>query len=239
MILSLAVAASLADKCAPRVARETLLSVAYHESRLDTLAIGDNTTGRRFHPRSRQEAVQTALTLIASGHSIDMGIGQINSRTAPGLGLTVFGAFDACQNMAAAGAMMERSYRKVAGAGSAQRSLAAMLSIYNTGNSWRGFGNGYVGRVYRAAATIVPQLGRTAPVAVDLASIDPVLSTGLVLGAPASVAPPAAVRVPAADVSDRPAPPPPWVAFGNPVNVMVFGTKPAGAGPFDRKEKSE
>ena len=239
MILSLVIAASLAERCAPRVARETLLSVAYHESRLDTLAIGDNTTGQRFHPRSRQEAVQTAQALIARGHSVDMGIGQINSRTAPGLGLTIFGAFDACQNMAAAGAMMERSYRKVAGAGSAQRSLAAMLSIYNTGNSWRGFGNGYVSRVYRAAATIVPRLGRTTRVAVDLASIDPILNTGLVVGAPALGASPAVVRVPATEAVERPAPPPPWVAFGNPVNVMVFGTNPAGAEPFDRKEKSE
>lgn len=232
-------AAALADRCAPSVARETLLSVVYHESGLDTLVIGDNATGRRVHPQSRREAVHTAQTLIALGHSIDMGLGQINSRTAPGLGLTVFGAFDACQNMAAAGAMMERSYRKVAGAGSAQRSLAAMLSIYNTGNSWRGFGNGYVGRVYHAAATIIPQLGRTARVAVDLASIDPILGTGPVLAVPTSVAPPAAVRVQAADASDQPAPEPPWVAFGNPVNVMVFGTNSAGAGPFDRKEKSE
>ena len=238
MILSLAIAAELADKCAPHVAKATLLSVAYHESHLDTLAISDNTTRRRFHPRSRLEAVQTAQALIAGGHSIDMGIGQINSRTAPSLGLTVFGAFDACQNMAAAGAMMERSYRKIAGA-SAQRSLATMLSIYNTGNPSRGFGNGYVGRVYRAAATIVPQLGRMTRVAVNLASIDPILSTGPILGAPVSGAPPAAVRVPATDEAERPAPPPPWVAFGNPVNVMVFGTIPAAAAPLDRKETSQ
>ena len=234
MILSLAIAANLADRCAPRVAKETLLSVAYHESRLDTLAIGDNTTGRRFHPRSRLKAVETAEALIARGHSIDMGIGQINSRTAPRLGLSVSGAFDACRNMAAAGDLMERSYRQVAGAGPSQRSLAAMLSIYNTGNSWRGFGNGYVGRVYRAAAAIVPQLGRTARVAVDLASIDPIVDISAV-----PVASPAVVRPPAIDTAERPAAPPPWVAFGNPANVMVFGNSPAGAGAIDRKEKSQ
>lgn len=239
MILSLAIAANLADRCASRVARETLLSVAYHESRLDTLAIGDNTTGRRFHPRSKLEAVQTAQALIARGHSIDMGIGQINSRTATGLGLTVFSAFDACQNMAAASALMERSYRKVAGTGSAQRSLAAMLSMYNTGNSWRGFGNGYVGRVYHAAATIVPQLGQTTRVAADLASIDPIITSSPALGRAVLGASPAVVRVPATDTAERRVATPPWVAFGNPANVMVFGADPESAGAFDRKEKSQ
>lgn len=239
MILSLAIAASLADKCAPRVARETLLSVAYHESRFDTLAIGDNTTGQRFHPRSRPEAIATAQALIARGHSIDMGIGQINSRTAPSLGLSVSSAFDTCRNMAAAGTLMERNYRKVGAGGSAQRSLAAMLSMYNTGNSWRGFGNGYVGRVYRAAATVVPQLGRTARVAVDLASIDPIVTSNLVLGAAVPVASPVVLRAPATDTAERPMATPPWVAFGNPANVMVFGAAPEGAGAFDRKEKSQ
>lgn len=232
MILSLAIAAGLADRCAPRVARETLLSVAYHESGLDTLAIGDNTTGRRLHPRSRREAVETAQMLIARGHSIDMGIGQINSRTAPRLGLRVADAFDACLNMTAAGALMERSYRSVARAGSGQRSLAAMLSIYNTGNAWRGFGNGYVGRVYRAAATIVPQLGRTVRRDVDPGSIDPVDNDPI----PARAAVPVAQPL---ETITRLAPTPPWVAFGNPADVMVFGAVPGGAEGFDRKERSQ
>ncbi len=82
MILSLVVAASVAEKCAPRVARETILSVAYHESRFDTLAIGDNTARKSIHPKSRMDAVTIAQDLIARGHSIDMGIGQVNNRTA-------------------------------------------------------------------------------------------------------------------------------------------------------------
>ena len=237
MILSLAVAAGLADKCAPRVARETLLSVVYHESRLDTLVIADNTTGQRFHLPSRPQAIATAKALIARGHSIDMGIGQINSRTAPDLGLSVPDAFDACRNMAAAATLLERNYRKVGGGGSAQTSLAAMLSMYNTGNAWRGFGNGYVGRVYQAAATIVPQLGRTQRVNIDPASIDPIVGDGPAEAAGTPTAPAAGPR--AVDAVVRPIPAPAWVAFGNPTNVMVFETSSAGAGTFDRKEKSQ
>lgn len=244
MILSLVVAAGVAEKCAPRVARETILSVAYHESRFDTLAIGDNTARKSIHPKSRMDAVAIAQDLIARGHSIDMGIGQVNNRTAARLGLTIFAAFDACANMAAAGKLMEANYQSVAKkGGNTQQAVAAMLSMYNTGNTWRGFGNGYVGSVYRVAANIVSQLGKTTRVDVDPRALDPVeavtpipvatVQPSALAGDPRSIpmgsplspmgsplpAPVAPAPIP------TPAPPPAWIAFGNPSNVMVFGSR--------------
>lgn len=232
MILSLAIAAGIAEKCAPRVARETILSVAYHESGFDTLAIGDNTARKSIHPKTRMEAVAIAQDLIARGHSIDMGIGQVNNRTAVGLGLTIFSAFDACANMAAAGKLMEANYSRVAKkGGTTQQAVAAMLSMYNTGNTWRGFGNGYVGKVYRVAANIVFQLGKTARVNVDPRLLDPVQGDAPV---PVAAVQPSAlpgepnaipVSAPVAPASIPTPAPPAWIAFGNPSNVMVFGSK--------------
>ena len=242
MILSLAIAAGLADKCARPVARETLLSVFYNESHFDTLAIGDNTDRRSIHPRTRNEAVAIAQELIARGHNIDMGIGQVNSRTAPRLGLTVYSAFDACANMAAASSLMASNYKRVAKGGTPQQSLAAMLSMYNTGNSWRGFGNGYVGRVYRVAATIVPMLGRTARVDVDPRMIEPaqgeIPSPIAAMKSPASSGEPRAIPVAIAALPTQAPMSAAWAAFGNPANVMVFGSGNAGSMEFNHKEKS-
>jgi type IV secretion system protein VirB1 len=249
MLLSLAIATGVVEKCVPRVARETALSVLYNESRFDTLAIGDNTTGQSYHPRSRVEAVAQAQALISAGHNIDMGIGQINSRTAARLGLTVFNAFDACRNMAAAGAVMEANYRKArASSSSPQQALAAMLSMYNTGNAWRGFGNGYVGRVYNVAASIVPQLGRTPRYDIDPATIDPVALQKVAARPPQqtlirSIPTVAGAKraQPPADRNDNPAPAaapaPAWAGFRNPANVMVFGAGSSSPNVFNRKEK--
>lgn len=164
MPLSLPEMLMLAARCAPSVAPGTLLPVASVESGFDPLAIGVNGPRRiTLHPRNPSEATSTAAALIAAGRSVDLGLAQINSANLPALGLTPTTVFDPCRNLGGASQILRGAYqqsqRTVAGE---QPALRTALSYYNTGDPNRGFGNGYVARVARAAARIVPAI-RLAP----------------------------------------------------------------------------
>jgi len=129
MMLPLTVFAQLAASCAPDVAVETLSAIARTESSFDPLVIGDNTTRQSHHPQDQAEAIRTATTLLAAGHSLDLGIMQINNSNMNWVGLTVETAFDPCQNIRAGATVL------------------TAFSRYNTGSPTRGFRNGYVQKV--------------------------------------------------------------------------------------------
>ncbi|MBW8910815.1 MAG: lytic transglycosylase domain-containing protein [Sphingomonas sp.] len=183
MMLSISAAAALAYQCAPSVAPETLLSVAHAESELDTLAIGVNRGPRAQRAVSEADAARIARSLIAQGYSIDLGVAQINSRNLAWLGLSVEDAFDACKNFGAAARVLQTNYAATVKKGSADP-LGQALSRYNSGSDSRGFANGYVGRVYRAARTVVPALQASGVPAPQPA--EPIAITHPVAPAPAS-----------------------------------------------------
>ncbi|WP_436017612.1 lytic transglycosylase domain-containing protein [Phenylobacterium sp. LjRoot219] len=149
----------LAQDCAPAVAPETLLSVAKVESRFDPLAIGVNgRSPRSIRPSSKSDTVRQAADLIASGASVDLGLAQINSRNLEWLGLTLEDAFDPCRNLEAASKVLVANYKTAAADQPPQAALRRALSMYNTGSKTRGFHNGYVGKVAKAADYVVPAL---------------------------------------------------------------------------------
>jgi type IV secretion system protein VirB1 len=154
MILDPATVLSLADRCAPAAAAETLLAVAQAESRLDPYAVGVNhgaPPARR--PQSRAEAVTLAKALLAAGANIDLGLTQINSANLGRLGLSVEDAFDPCRSLASAAAVLQAAYGQArAVIADPQAALRTAFSLYNTGDRSRGFRNGYVTRVLSAAA---------------------------------------------------------------------------------------
>lgn len=161
--LSLVVALQLARTCAGGVAPETLLSVVKTESGFNTLAIGDNTDRRSYAPASLPDAVALATRLVAAGHSLDLGIAQINT-TAGHLqarGLPLPAAFNACTGLRVGSEVLVDCYRRAAGVEQAR--LRQALSCYNTGTLDRGAG--YAARVWQAAAHVVPaiQLAGDAP----------------------------------------------------------------------------
>ena len=143
----------LAQRCAPTVAPETIAAVVTHESRANPFAIGINGGARiSRQPIDKQEAVETATRLIGMGLSIDLGLAQINSANLPKLGLTVEQVFDPCTNLRAAETVLRGCYDRASRRyGPGQQSLQSALSCFNTGNSTRGFANGYVASVYRIA----------------------------------------------------------------------------------------
>lgn len=160
MILQLASIVALAQQCAPSVAPETLVSVVHAESRFDTLAIGVNARGIRPEiPATPAAAARIARSLLAKGYNIDLGLGQINSANLQWLGLAVEDTFDPCRNLAAAARVLASNFIDAARTqGSAERAISVALSMYNTGNQARGFGNGYVARVYASSAVIIPAI---------------------------------------------------------------------------------
>ncbi|WP_446741254.1 transglycosylase SLT domain-containing protein [Sphingomonas sp. H160509] len=108
-------------------------------------------------PASLEQAVQTANALIARGHSLDLGVMQINTKNLRGLRMSVADAFDACKSMAGGSRVLVEGYRP-AGSEDSQVTLLRALSHYNTGNQQRGFTNGYVRRVQYAAQQVVPAI---------------------------------------------------------------------------------
>ena len=71
---------NLAQECAPLVAPETMAAIVKTESQFQPLAIGINNKAQLTHqPKSKEEAIITATSLLAKGYNIDMGLGQVNS----------------------------------------------------------------------------------------------------------------------------------------------------------------
>src|SRR3546814_7986379 len=60
-------------------------------------------------PRNEAEAIATARSYVARGYSVDLGLGQINSRNMGWLGLTWDTVFKQCANVEAAGRVLLRS----------------------------------------------------------------------------------------------------------------------------------
>ncbi|SCZ73528.1 Transglycosylase SLT domain-containing protein [Epibacterium ulvae] len=139
----------LAENCAPSVAPEIMAKIVRAESGFKRFAIGVNGANRKsYSPKNREEATQVARKLIAQGHSIDMGLGQINNANLEWLNLTVETVFDSCTNLTAAEAVLRDGYDRARKQGSdPQTALHQALSAYNTGTFTRGFTNGYVERV--------------------------------------------------------------------------------------------
>lgn len=155
---SVSVFGQLALRCGPSVAPSTLASIAGIESAFEPLSINDNTTGTSGVPATRDIAVQIASQMLKAGHSVDIGIMQINSANFGRLGLTLKAAFDPCTSVAAGAAVLAADYTGGNTHQKQQSALRIALSKYNTGDAQRGFANGYVHKVELAAARIVPAL---------------------------------------------------------------------------------
>ncbi|MWC45524.1 lytic transglycosylase domain-containing protein [Sphingomonas carotinifaciens] len=148
MTIPPAVIVGLAAQCSPGVAPATIAAIVQTESQGNELAINVNGLGRKVAlPTSVAQAVAVARAYVAQGYSVDLGLGQINSRNMKKLGLTWDNVFDPCTNLAAAGAVLAGNYHRVSAGLHPQRALRIALSMYNTGSQSRGFANGYVRKV--------------------------------------------------------------------------------------------
>lgn len=165
MILPVSLVAHLAATCAPEAAPGTLTAVAATESGFDSFAIHDNTTGLAWRPRTKYEAASLARQLIDAGHTVDLGLMQIDSANLARLHLSTSRAFNPCASLSAGAQVLADDYKPAsakAGGGTLpvarQAALRTALSRYNTGSPTAGFLNGYVARVVAAAQHVVPEI---------------------------------------------------------------------------------
>ena len=150
--LTVQAALAIALQCAPSVDPHMLVGIGQNEFGLETQILHDNTTGRVLRGDG---VIDAAALLISAGHSVDLGVMQINSRNLGLLGLSLTDAFDPC--------------RSVAGAAR----LIALFSQYNTGSPSRGIANGYAGNVVAAIRRVKGEPVDTAPQVEACAEPDP------------------------------------------------------------------
>lgn len=147
MAYSAAAIFALASQCAPTVAPQTVAAIVQTESHGRPFALNVNGGSQPPPQANAASAAATAKRYIAAGYSVDLGLGQINSRNMRWLGLTWATVFDPCTNIAALGKVLTQNYSAAIAGRDPQTALRVALSHYNTGSSSRGFRNGYVAKV--------------------------------------------------------------------------------------------
>jgi type IV secretion system protein VirB1 len=140
--LTVQAALAVALQCAPSVDPRMLIGIAQHESGLETEILHDNSTGKVLHGSG---VIGAAAQLIAAGHSVDLGLMQINSRNLGLLGLGLADAFDACHSIASAARLIQ------------------LFSRYNTGSPARGIANGYAMKIVASIGHVKGQPEQTMP----------------------------------------------------------------------------
>lgn len=140
--------AIITSSCAAQVHPTIVNAIVKTESNFNPFAIGINKGVGRLskQPRNYAEAVTTAKQLLARGVNIDMGLAQINSSNMTWLGLTVEMAFHPCHNLQAMQTVYLHCLQQAKKGGQGTLEQRAW-SCYNTGNTKRGFANGYVDKV--------------------------------------------------------------------------------------------
>ena len=156
MAYSAAAIFALASQCAPSVAPQTVAAIVQTESHGHPFALNVNGGSQPPPQTNPASAAATAKRYIAAGYSVDLGLGQINSRNMRWLGLTWDTVFDPCTNIAALGRLLTQNYNTAIAGRDSQTALRVALSLYNTGSSSRGFRNGYVAKVVGNAGFVEP-----------------------------------------------------------------------------------
>jgi type IV secretion system protein VirB1 len=152
--LSTTTFSTLAARCAPSVPEWMLSAVARTESNFHPWVLHDNTARVSDDPPSLTAAETEAVAWMATGHSVDLGLMQINNSNLPALGMTVDEALDPCASLAAGAAVLRSAYGGDPVKDGQQTALLMALSIYNTGSPLKGIMNGYARSVMRNASAI-------------------------------------------------------------------------------------
>ena len=204
MAYSAAALLALASQCAPSVAPETVLAIIQTESKGEPFALNVNGGRQPASQGNAADAAAIARRYVAAGYSVDLGLGQINSRNMRWLGLTWETVFDPCTNVAALGRVLTSNYNAVSAGRHPQTALRVALSMYNTGSLTRGFRNGYVAKVERNAGVAHSPVARAPLIFATTASNSVDQRAVLIAENTTSEA---------LSVQARPAPPPIWNVF--------------------------
>lgn len=140
------------EQCINQVHPAMVQKVITVESSNNPLAININIIkGKpkpKYHrPKTKNEAIKIAYSYIKKGHSVDLGLMQVNSNNLKHYGVTVEDMFNPCENIRVGTTILYEAYqRALRSKKEPQIALRHALSIYNTGNMSYGFTNGYISK---------------------------------------------------------------------------------------------
>lgn len=139
---------TLAKQCSPTVAPTTMLSLVKTESRANSIAIGLNGARLQYQPKSESQAIAWIRYLDKNNYNFDVGLGQVNIRNIKKYKLTPEQLLNPCLNLKISGEILTKNYiQAMKTTKDPQIGLRKALSMYNTGNQYSGFNNGYVNRI--------------------------------------------------------------------------------------------
>ena len=150
---------SLCEACGPGVHPATTQAIIEVESSGNHLAIHDNISRSSYKPATKAQAIRIASTLIDQGHSVDIGLMQINSHHIRRKDLDLAGLFEPCYNIGTGTRILADFYhceRKKNPHEPDDIVLLKALSSYNTGTPYTG--KAYVSKILKKAGyTNIPQ----------------------------------------------------------------------------------
>lgn len=127
------------NDCLVAMRSPILQAIARTESSFNPFAIGVVNGRLQRQPRTKQEAIATALDLKAKGFNYSMGCLQINQANLKHYGLTHETVFEAALNVRTGAAILDECYvRAVRQFGDGDAATNAALSCYYSGNFKRG-----------------------------------------------------------------------------------------------------
>jgi len=155
----------LRDRCAPTAPLSTLAAIISAESSGNPNAIQvdfPNALLRRWklpagtlrlqrQPKNAEEAAQWITYLNAHHISVDVGLMQVSSDEAMRRHTSPTALLDPCTNVRTGWSILQDDYQiEVNRVGPGQVALQHALSRYNTGDTNKGIGNGYLARIMAA-----------------------------------------------------------------------------------------
>ena len=155
---------SLARRCAPNIAPDTLQAIISQESAFHPYDISVNyphRSARRLgypeaafelvsQPRTKLQAIHWTRWFIDHGYTVSVGLMQVNIEQAQGLGLHPAALFDPCVNLHAGAQILQQNF---AGRKNNLDGLAEAFSLYNSGSVHNGLQNSYAAGVIAKAPT--------------------------------------------------------------------------------------
>jgi type IV secretion system protein VirB1 len=149
--------------CAPKIHPDTIEAIIRQESAFYPYALSINypktEATRQGHanglyqlarqPRSRHEAITWTRWFLQNGHSVSIGLMQVNTEQASRLGIKDLASlFDPCVNLAAGAVLLQESFR---GQPANLSGLSHAFAVYNSGSPIMGTENGYAAGVIAKA----------------------------------------------------------------------------------------